>query len=100
MTHEELEHIYFRLCSDHISIEAIPRTKMRIDFVRMKAHPPQEYELLMWTPHFVVLRTHEGVEITLRGDGRMIVRKSSSETVAHQIAAKMIELIRRDFAAY
>jgi hypothetical protein len=100
MTDEQFEQIYLKLCSDHLSIEAIPRRRMKIDFVRMRDHPPHEYELLMWTPHFVVLRTRGGVEITLRLDGRMIVRKSKSESVAHQTAAEIIEMIRRDFETY
>ncbi len=97
MTSESFEQIYFRLCSDHLSVEAIPRTRMKIDFVKLRNHPPDDYELIMWTPHFAILRTREGVEITLRQDGRMIVRKSSSENIAHQTAAEMTELIRRNF---
>ena len=97
MTNEKLEQIYFKLCSDHLSIEAIPRTRTKVDFIRMRDHLPQEYEILMWTPHFAVLRTHGGVEITLRRDGRMIVRKSSSETVAQKVAVDLIRLIQKDY---
>jgi len=97
LSSERLGQIYFKLCSDHLSLEAIPRTRMKVDFIRMRDHPPLEYELVMWTPHFAVLKTKGGVEITLRRDGRMIVRKSESENLARQAAAELIGLVQRDF---
>jgi hypothetical protein len=99
MTSDRSEQIYFKLCSDHLSVEAIPKTRIRVNFARLRDKPPQEYELLMWTPHFAVLRSEGGQEITLRQDGRMIVRKSGSENIARRAAADMMELVARDFRA-
>ncbi len=63
----------------------------------MKERPPSEYELVMWTPHFAVVRNQGGQEITIRGDGRMLIRKAKSEAIARQAAAEMMSLVRRDF---
>ena len=52
---------------------------------------------MMWTPHFVVLKNRAGQEITLRRDGRMIVRKASSEQVAHAAATDVVSLVMKDF---
>ena len=93
------EQIYFKLCSDHISVEAIPRMKLKVDIAKMRNHPPQDSKLIMWTPHFAIIRTQDGQEITLRKDGRMIVRKSASESVAQQAAAELLGLIVKDFSA-
>ena len=99
MTDDGLEQIYFKLCSDHLSVEAIPKRKLRVNFAKLRDKPPQEFALLMWTPHFAVLRSEGGQEITLRRDGRMIVRNSESENIARQVAAQIINVVLMDFSA-
>ena len=99
MTGDRSGQIYFKLCSDHLSVEAIPKTKIKVNFAKLRDKPPREYELLMWTPHFAVLRSEGGQEITLRRDGRMIVRRSGSENIARKAAADMIDVVLRDFRA-
>ena len=88
--------LFFKLCSDHLSIEAIPRGAMKIDLNRMKDNPIHEHELMMWTPHFVVLRNRLGQEITLRKDGRMVVRKAGSEDVAKEAALRVMALVLKE----
>jgi hypothetical protein len=91
------DQIYFKLCSDHLSLEAIPKTRIRVNFTKIKENPPQDYVLVMWTPHFAVVRNQNGQEITLRGDGRMVVRKAKSEIAAREAAAEMMSLVLKDF---
>jgi hypothetical protein len=85
--------MFFKLCSDHLSVEAIPRKPLALDLDEMKARPIQMHEVMMWTPHFVVLRNKHGQEITLRRDGRMIVRKAGSEQAARAAAADIMGLL-------
>ena len=89
--------LFFKLCSDHLSVEAIPRKPLALDIEGMKDQAIRKHELVMWTPHFVVLRNMTGQEITLRRDGRMIVRKASSEQVAHAAATDVMNLVMKDF---
>jgi hypothetical protein len=91
------EQIYLKLCSDHLSIEAIPRRKIRVDFRRMRERPSKDFEVIMWTPHFVVVRNPKGQEITVRGDGRMLIRNAKSEGIAREAAAEMMNTLLRDF---
>jgi len=99
MANDAPEQIYFKLCSDHLSIEAIPRRKIRVNFTRMKECPSKDFEVIMWTPHFVVVRNQKGQEITLRGDGRMLIRNAKSEGIAREAAAEMMNMLLRDFRA-
>jgi len=90
----EQDSLFFRLCSDHLSIEAIPRRAMSIDLVNLKGQGITGYQIILWTPHFAVLRNEQGHEITLRRNGRMIIRKAGSEGVARQTAIRLMGLIR------
>jgi hypothetical protein len=90
--------LYFKLCSDHVSIEAIPKRRVRVNFRKMKEHKIRDHELVMWTPHFAVMRNAEGHEITLRQDGRMIVRKAASEMTARKSAQETMEIVLKEFA--
>ena len=85
--------LFFKLCSDHLSIEAIPRSTTKIDLQRLKGRFISGHELILWTPHFVVLRNEEGHEITLRQDGRMIIRKTLSEQVAERTANQVMSAV-------
>ncbi len=91
--------LFFKLCSDHLSIEAIPKKPVAIDFKRMKNRSINNHEIMMWTPHFVVLRNLSGQEITLRRDGRMVIRKAASELVAQSAATEVLDLVLKDFRA-
>jgi len=88
-----LDSLFFKLCSDHLSIEAIPRRAIRIDIAELKERAILGLELMLWTPHFVVLRNRGGQEITLRKDGRMIIRKAESEPVAKRAAAEVMNAV-------
>ncbi len=91
------DQIYFKLCSDHLSLEAIPKTRIRVNFTKIRENPPEDYVIVMWTPHFAVVRNQGGQEITLRGDGRMLVRNAKSEAIAREAAAEMMSLVLRNF---
>jgi hypothetical protein len=86
-------YLYFRLCSDHLSIEAIPRKQLSLDLSWVRENPIQDCELLMWTPQFVVLRTLKGEEVTIRRNGRMVIRKAASEKAAKKAASVMMEAL-------
>ncbi len=90
--HIEQNQLFFKLCSDHLSIEAIPKKRLALDLAKVKTDSLTDYDILMWTPQFVVLRAKDGEEITLRQDGRMVIRKSGSDAAARRIAARVLSL--------
>lgn len=85
--------MFFRLCSDHLSIEAIPKKQLRIDLDAIRNRQLDRHEIILWTPQFVVLRNDKGHEVTIRRDGRMIVRKAESEEIARQSASDALNLV-------
>ena len=87
------DRLFFKLCSDHVSIEAIPRKTTKIDLAQLKDRAIAGHKTILWTPHFVVLRNEEGNEITLRRDGRMIIRKVTSEQVAKRAADEVMRVV-------
>jgi len=86
--------LFFKLCSDHLSIEAIPKSKLRLDLSRLRAGF-DDFAVTIWTPHFMVMRRVSGEEVTLRRDGRMIVRNSDSQRAAEAAAARVLFLVSR-----
>ena len=88
-----MDSLFFKLCSDHLSIEAIPRRSIRVDMAKLKHRAILGLELMLWTPHFVILRNRRGQEITLRRDGRMIIRRAESETIAKLAAAEVMNAV-------
>jgi len=85
--------LLFKLCSDHSAVEAIPKRKVDIDLMRAKDNLNPEYRVAMSTPHFLVLRGLSGEDITLRKDGRMIVRNAESEEKARAAATRILSLL-------
>jgi hypothetical protein len=92
---EDEKPMFFKLCSDHLSVEAIPRKPLALDLGKIRSQQIQMHEIMMWTPHFVVLRNGAGQEITLRRDGRMIVRKAPSEQAARAAATDIMRILLR-----
>jgi len=84
------DQLFFKLCSDHLSIEAIPRKRVNIDLNAIKSRGLGEHEIILWTPYFVVLENSVGIEVTVRKDGRMIIRKAGSEEDAHKAASDVL----------
>jgi len=88
------DQLFFKLCSDHLSIEAIPRKMIHLDLVKLKDCVISGHELMMWTPHFMVLKNQAGQEITLRKDGRMVIRKAASEHIAQRAAGDLMHQVQ------
>jgi len=83
---------FFKLCSDHLSIEAIPKAKLRLDLSKFRTGL-DDFVVTIWTPHFMMMRCVSGEEVTLRSDGRMIVRNSGSQASAEAAAIRVLSLV-------
>ena len=84
--------LFFKLCSDHLSIEAIPKSKVRLDLSKMRGGF-DDFVVKMWTPRFAVMSNPNGIMITLRSDGHIIVRNSESEAEAKAAATRVLRRI-------
>jgi hypothetical protein len=85
---------FFKLCSDHLAVEAIPKRRLAIDLLKVRKSLEVSYLLKIWTPHFVVLMSDVGEEITLRRDGRMIIRNAKSEEGARLAAVQVLNHVK------
>jgi len=65
---------------------------LKLDLSKIKKEL-DEFAVTIWTPHFVVMKGAGGEEITLRRDGRMIVRNTDSESRAQAAATRVLFLI-------
>jgi len=92
------DQLFLKLCSDHLSFEAIPKSALKIDLQKLKNGTVRNHELVMWTPQFVILRNQQGQEITLRRDGRMVIRKAATESSAKKTASEVMSLVLSDFS--
>jgi len=80
----------FRLCSDRLSLEAIPKRKLTVDLTRFEHRA--DVNVMLRTPYFLVIRFDDGSEVTLRKDGRMIIRRIRDERVAGRIAQRALAI--------
>lgn len=85
--------LFFKLCSDHLSIEAIPKTNLKLDLTKIRKGLADDFVVKMWTPHFAVITGVKGIMITLRKDGHMILRNSDSEADAKAAASRVLSII-------
>jgi len=98
MTNEEEPSIplFVKLCSDKASFEIRIQRKVffNIDKVRQLFETSHDSEILVYTPHMIILRSGRA-EITLSRDGRMLIKRVSNESEATQVARKILRTALR-----
>jgi len=82
-----------KLCSDKAAFEV--RTQRKVFFnlpkVRQLFEACHDFEILVYTPHMIILRSGRA-ETTLSRDGRMLIKRVSNESEATQVARKILQL--------
>ncbi len=86
--------LYVRLCSDHLSLEVIPRHNLRLDlkFLESALARSAGFSTLVASQDFLMIKHDKGAEITIRRDGRMIVRRVSGEDEVRILANELLNL--------
>jgi hypothetical protein len=86
-----------KLCSDKAAFEARPARKLFLSMDRTKRtlEKSKKHEIVVYTPHMLILRIGK-VETTLSRDGRMLIKKVSSETEAAQVASDILRTILKE----
>ncbi len=86
--------LYVRLCSDHLSLEVIPRHNLRLDlkFLESALARSAGFSTLVASRDFLIIKHDKGAEITIRRDGRMIVRRVSGEDEVRSLANELLNL--------
>ena len=83
-----------KLCSDRAAYEAVPKKRLKVDMAglnrSLRLHA--DCEIVLYTPHFMVVRRKDATEVTIVDDGRMIIRNVADQDAARRIAeAFMVE---------
>jgi len=82
-----------RLCSDKAAFEVrlLRKVFLKMDDVRRLLENFGGHEVLVCTPHIMILR-YRGAEITLSKDGRMLIKRIKDETEAALIAEDILRI--------
>jgi len=95
MTQEEKSPMPYsvKLCSDKAAFEVRIHRKvfLNMDKVRRLFEARYDFEIVVSTPHMIILRSGRA-ETTLGRDGRMLIKRVSNESEATQVAHKMLQI--------
>jgi len=83
--------LFVKLCSDRAAFEVRIRRRILFDMekVRQVFEGCRDPEIVVYTPHMIILRSREA-ETTLSKDGRMLIKRVASESEAAQVARKIL----------
>ena len=86
-----------KLCSDKAAFEALPRRRVffNMNTVRQLFEASQNFEMLVYTPYIIILRSREGREVTFSEDGRMLLKKILNEEEATALAYGVLEIVSK-----
>jgi len=84
---------FVKLCSDKAAYEA--RLKRQRNFnlrhVKQLFEASGNYQILVDTPHILILKNSKGVEVTFSRDGRLIIKKAPDKAEAEKIAQEIFQ---------
>jgi len=86
-----------KLCSDRAAFEAVPQRRVFFDMnmVRQLFDAIETFEILVYTPSIIIIRSSEGREVTFSRDGRMLLKKILNEDEATALAQGVLEIVSR-----
>jgi len=85
-----------KLCSDKAAYE-IKSSFRRLDLESLaeRAESSKLFAVIFRTKHLLVMRSLQGAEITASSDGRILVRRISSEDEVRQVASQLFSSLIR-----
>jgi hypothetical protein len=83
-----------KLCSDKAAYEARPQRKVSFNMNKLQKlfETVDNYQILMYTPYIIVLKSKGGSEVTFSEDGRMLLKNVSGESEAKELACDVLEV--------
>ena len=87
---------YIPLCSDPHSVDigVVPRRKIQLNLksLEVAVQASESYSTIVASPSLLRIRHSEGAEITIKRDGRMVVRKARDEAQVRRLATELLTL--------
>lgn len=86
--------LFVKLCSDKAAYEARTAKRLSLDMNETKRalEESKEHRILVCTPHIIILRSGKA-ETTLSRDGRMLIKRVSSESEAARVARQILQTV-------
>lgn len=86
--------IFIKLCSDKAAYETRTTRRLTLNMSEAKRAIEQskEHKILVYTPHMLILRSQKA-ETTLSKDGRMLIKRVSSESEAADVARQILQIV-------
>ena len=83
-----------KLCSDKAAYEARPQRKVSFDMNKLQKlfEAVENYQILVYTPYIIVLKSKGGREVTFSEDGRILLKNVSGEGEAKALACDVFEV--------
>jgi len=88
---------FVKLCSDKAAYEARLKRQTNFNLFRVKQlfEATGNYQILVDTPHILILKNSKEVEATLSKDGRIIIKKVADKAEAEKIAQEIFQTALR-----
>ena len=83
-----------KLCSDKAAYEARPQRKVSFDMNKLQKlfETVENYQILVYTPYIIVLKSKGGREVTFSEDGRILLKNVSGEGEAKALDCDVFEV--------
>ena len=87
--------LFVKLCSDKAAFEARLQKRVRfsMDRLRQLLEAENSHGILVYTPYIMVLKSSRGAEVTISGNGRMLIRKVADVTEAESVAKDILRIV-------
>lgn len=85
---------FIKLCSDKAAFEVKFSQKLRLDMPSVKKafEDSKRYEIILYTPYIMILKSGKETEITFSKDERMLIKNVSSKDQAEAIAESVLRV--------
>lgn len=86
---------FVKLCSDKAAYEARLKrqTSFNLFYAKQLFETTGNYQILVDTPHILILKNSKKVEITFSKDGRIIIKKAVGMAEAERVAQEIFQII-------
>lgn len=84
---------FVKLCSDKAAYEARLKRQTSFNLLHVKQlfESAGNYQILVDTPHILILKNPKEVEVTFSKDGRIIIKKAADKMEAEKVAQEIFQ---------
>lgn len=93
---------FVKLCADKAAYEAKFSQNLRFDMSSVKKafEDSKRFQIVLFTPHLIILKDARRPEITLSKDGRMLIKEASSKNQAEAIVEDVLQVALKASTRY